>query len=247
MVAGGTFDRGKEAVAEALAADPGLGVSHGFEFDVRAFTDGAYNRYWTYEISPLPHGKAANKLTSFAGTEVSGMFTAEKKQWLANHGMDATVLNTIEQGLEGIAAKATANGVSFKELTEAFTIAPVAPPPPKTKDGEGESAGAGQPAPSFDLAALVAGVTDALKPQFDELRAGMSQTEAEVKALKAAGADTRWTPRVVQGGYQPTLEDGKEAVDVPPAVREGLAKSENEAVPAHIRTHMDMARQLGIG
>lgn len=50
-------------------------LSHGFYYDPRQFIDGAYNSYYTFEITTLPPGNAANPFTSF---EVFDMFNAEK-------------------------------------------------------------------------------------------------------------------------------------------------------------------------
>lgn len=62
-------DKGMEHVAEALAADPTIRVSHGYVIPVggRSLDDfSVLTQYRQYEISPLPAGKEANELTGLA-------------------------------------------------------------------------------------------------------------------------------------------------------------------------------------
>jgi len=65
-LASGLVDKGKEDVAEALAADENLAVSHGMPRGEIRYDDedpSVLVRYRTKEISPLPRTAAANELT----------------------------------------------------------------------------------------------------------------------------------------------------------------------------------------
>jgi cation transport regulator ChaB len=63
LMASGVFDKDKKDVAEALAKDPNLGVSHGFNYRYSNKEKGIIGWYRTFEISALPREKAANPWT----------------------------------------------------------------------------------------------------------------------------------------------------------------------------------------
>lgn len=78
----GTVDAGMEGVAEKMAEDDSLGVSHGFRYTYHDDGDGLIGWYRTFEVSPLPWSKAANPWTGFStiAKEMEAMqFTPEKR------------------------------------------------------------------------------------------------------------------------------------------------------------------------
>ncbi len=81
LMFGGTIDPGFEHVAEKVAADPNLGISHGYGYTYSDQKNGIIGWYRTFEISPLPMSKAANKWTGLAliQKEVAMEFSADKR------------------------------------------------------------------------------------------------------------------------------------------------------------------------
>lgn len=81
MMFSGTVDAGMESVAEKVAADPSLGISHGYGYTYSDQKDGIIGWYRSFEISPLPMSKAANKWTGIAviQKEAAMEFNAEKR------------------------------------------------------------------------------------------------------------------------------------------------------------------------
>jgi hypothetical protein len=118
MISGGYFYPGHEAEAEALAADPNLGVSHGYEYgekDLQA--DGSYRSYRTFEISPLPRHRAANNATLFLTElrEENMAFATEKRAYLVEkHGEKA--VKSMEDQLAAASSGMKSLGVSFKDF-----------------------------------------------------------------------------------------------------------------------------------
>jgi hypothetical protein len=120
MISGGFFYKGHEAEAEALAATPDLGVSHGYEYgekDLQA--DGSYRSYRTFEISPLPRHRAANNATLFLTElreENTMAFAKEKRDFLVGiHGEKA--VKSMEDQLAAAATGMKGMGISFKDFT----------------------------------------------------------------------------------------------------------------------------------
>ncbi len=117
LVVSGTVDKGKEALAETLARDANLGVSHGFTAAYSDGDDGIIGRYRTFEVSPLPPGQAANPWTSLEMIKKEGDmgFTDTKRQWLVEHLGEAVVAQ-LEDGTKDMATVLTAAGVEFKDI-----------------------------------------------------------------------------------------------------------------------------------
>lgn len=91
LMFGGTVDPGFERVAEKVAADPNLGISHGYGYTYSDQKNGIIGWYRTFEISPLPMSKAANKWTGLAliQKEVAMEFSADKRpDAVAKYGED---------------------------------------------------------------------------------------------------------------------------------------------------------------
>ncbi len=146
MIASGTYDEGKKELAEALAEQGPWQVSHGFDYvKERGLVNGVYQPgYKTFEISPLPLGRAANPLTGFVPNQEEVMsLTPWKKDALSKLGVD---VESIEKGLAAAAQKAKEAGheITFKELVEAIE-AKEAPATTETKDAAATTASAAAP------------------------------------------------------------------------------------------------------
>jgi len=141
-LAGGTVDKGKEAIAEAIAAlsPDTVRLSHGMPISsiVRDEKDNTLiTEYTTREISPLPEAWAANQYTGFSilkeGKEMG--IPTEKRQALQEWGLSPEVLALVEQDSAEQAEEAKEAGLATKaetepEATETETQeAPVAPAP----------------------------------------------------------------------------------------------------------------------
>lgn len=94
-----------------------LGVSHGF-LGVTT-KDGYVTHYRSYEISLLPHEKAANPITGVNFIEEAGMpFSEEKKTWLKSQVGDPTVVDQWEKSTDDLAKHFKDLGIEFKEVSE---------------------------------------------------------------------------------------------------------------------------------
>jgi hypothetical protein len=128
-VALGTFDAGKENVAEALMnTKESIKVSHGMpistikrdEVDPTIIVE-----HETREISFLPAWAAANKLTGFAvlnleSKEESMAIPDEtKKEWISKLGINPETLESLEAANAEDAGKAISEGLESKETEEA--------------------------------------------------------------------------------------------------------------------------------
>lgn len=90
-------------------------VSHGFFFlKSQKESDGSYQDFYTYEISPLPIGKEANPITWFGVKEMNTL-TAEKKAKLDSILGPELAAKLIQAG-EQKSKEIEALGVKFKEL-----------------------------------------------------------------------------------------------------------------------------------
>ena len=117
LLASGTFDKGAEDVAEKLAKDKDLGVSHGFKYRYSNKEKGIIGYYRTYEISPLPKAKAANP---WAGIEIltsEANMNKEKRQFLVDKLGEDRVKDLESRPAELSKALKDA-GIEYKEVTE---------------------------------------------------------------------------------------------------------------------------------
>jgi hypothetical protein len=110
MVASGLVDADKAYIAKALEKEA-TEVSHGFAGLIDP--SGVYHLYRTFEISPLPSGRAAN---SFTGFKVGAMpFSQERKDWLkAKANLTDADITEWEASLESLSSNLKASGVEWK-------------------------------------------------------------------------------------------------------------------------------------
>jgi hypothetical protein len=77
MVVSGTVDKGYEDVADRLAADPDLGVSHGFKYLTDEGDRSIISHYRSFEFSALPLKVASNPYTALAVIQEEAKAMAE--------------------------------------------------------------------------------------------------------------------------------------------------------------------------
>lgn len=122
----GPIDKGKEAIAEAVAAMPDQGMSHGFKFHYRE--PGVIGVYRTFEASVLPLTHAAFPWTSIQIlTKEIGM-KPEKRQYLEQVLGKERVEQLLGQA-DTLQKSLVAAGIEWKE----FDPNPAPPPAPAAK------------------------------------------------------------------------------------------------------------------
>lgn len=127
LMASGTFDKGKEAIAERLAAssEP-LTMSHGF-YRLKAMdTNGVTDAYWMFEASILPEGAEANPWTRFTAKEANVPISDAKKAFLGKY-LDADTITKLEADTESLRKAAEDSGVDWKEVEAVDTPAATEP------------------------------------------------------------------------------------------------------------------------
>lgn len=231
-LASGTFDEGKEHVAEALSKEADLLTSHGMPArEIHRDTEDStiITRYRTAEISPLPREWAANKYgTAFASFAVlpkeADMALPDKKRPFLERIFGKDGVDELEQNLADGAKELEAQGVESKEESQPEAAEVETPPtateaePEPAEDAEDaqpkEAApDAPEPAPEPRYVThdeLEQVFTDVLAPIVAELRgARLAAAEAE-KELK----ELRETVARLQQDDEQRLKD---VIEVTPA------------------------------
>ncbi len=133
LVMTGVVDKGMEHVAQSLAKEKDLGVSHGFRYRYSDKDRGIIGWYRSWEISPLPAKIAANQWTALGviQQEVKQM-DETKRQWLVGKLGEDTVKG-IEAGTANARQELEKAGVDFKET--AAGPEPLEEPEAKPKEG----------------------------------------------------------------------------------------------------------------
>lgn len=191
-LAAGSFDPGMGDVADALARDRDLGVSHGFKFR-QLDPDGAYHGYRSFEISPLPARKAANPGTAFsAAIKEATMLSAEKRTWLVGL-MGEERVKQVETVLGVMAKEMADKGVVFKDfMADYVSGSPAADAAKSVPPNDSPTA-----TPSgnlLSLDAIKAALGETVKEQVQSALAPVgARLEALEKAANPASGD--FTPR----------------------------------------------------
>ncbi len=119
LIVSGTVIPGMEHVAESLANEKDLGISHGYKYGHYDPDGGIIGWYRSFEVSPLPLKVAANKWTAIdvLTKEVEMGFSDTKRAWLVGHLGEEDVSR-----LEGDTAAAKAalekKGIDYKDMPE---------------------------------------------------------------------------------------------------------------------------------
>ncbi len=120
VMVSGTVDPGMEHVADALALQKDLGVSHGFRYRHGDESKGIIDWYRTFEISPLPISAAANPWTSLEviQKEIDMSFSAAKRAFLEDK-LGADQVTRLETDTGAMKAALEAKGVDWKDVPDA--------------------------------------------------------------------------------------------------------------------------------
>lgn len=121
LTVSGLADEGKEYIAESLASQKDIGVSHGFR-GISIQGKGYIDWYRTFEASPLPRSEAANVWTAYmiAKSWKDNMGLADKhKTWFANLGVPEEIIHSWDTSNKEIGQLLKESGIDFKEFNEA--------------------------------------------------------------------------------------------------------------------------------
>lgn len=115
----GEFDNSPFAkkIRAAYKRFPAWEVSHGFYYVDRLKLNGIYLWFKTYEISPLPAGLAANRITEFQEKGNAMGLDQTDIALLTAMGYDQTFINEISQNAAGKAAQIAAEGRETKSAS----------------------------------------------------------------------------------------------------------------------------------
>jgi len=123
-IAIGKFDDDCKEIAEWMSTQPDFGVSHGMwkkSIKRDPNDESVIIEYETYEISPLPRSRAANKLADFVilskEKEDNMSIPEEKRDELLKRGLPDSILSALEERNKANADKANADGIKSKEET----------------------------------------------------------------------------------------------------------------------------------
>lgn len=192
-LAAGTIDKGKEYVAEWLAKQKDVLVSHGMPPTtiVRDEQDPSIIvQHETREISPLPGFAAANRITGWVLTSPANKETTmsipkdKRDQLVKGWGIDESWLDQLEESNRAAAKEASEAGVQSKEKSDQDETkdAPVAEEATQAVESEETEA-------SADMSAyptrseVVEAVTAVLTPMRDQIVALTEQMDAMTKEL----------------------------------------------------------------
>lgn len=185
-IAAGVVDKGKEHVAEAMAARSDLLVSHGMPRSEIKYADGdptTLIRHRTKEISPLPASRAANKFTGFMMLEKEEDMNIpkDKKEFLQEIGLDPEVIQT---ALETQKARLDAAAVESKETKDETEVVEATP--------ELEATVGPVAAPAITAADIGTAIATALTPFMAEL----GELKKQVDALQSEPPEEKETEPV---------------------------------------------------
>ncbi len=142
LVVSGTVDAGREHIADALAAQKDLGVSHGFMYRHDDPEQGIIGWYRSFEVSPLPVDAAANPWTSLEvlNKEADMGFSDKKRTWLVGQLGEAEVAR-LEGDTDAMKSALVAKGVDFKDApADEGDDKDKTPSTPPADDGEANKA-----------------------------------------------------------------------------------------------------------
>lgn len=111
-------DVGVRACAHFSSTDDEYAMSHGYLFPPKAFQDGQYHAFNTFEITVLPPHAAANPYTAFESVyeEVGKMALTEEKKALLDRVLGKELADGIVAGAEQRSKELEALGMRFKDF-----------------------------------------------------------------------------------------------------------------------------------
>ncbi|MDD3787019.1 MAG: hypothetical protein PHQ87_15845, partial [Hydrogenophaga sp.] len=183
-------DVGVRACAYFSSTDDEYAMSHCYLFPPKAFKDGQYHAFNTFEITVLPPHAAANPYTAFESVyeEVGKMALTEEKKALLDRVLGKELADSIVAGADQRSKELEALGVRFKDFGGAEDST--------GKGGEAETPAAAAtpatPAPADEPPAVPtepAAVATESKPEVKEAKA--EATPAAPVVAGAVDADAR--------------------------------------------------------
>jgi cation transport regulator ChaB len=133
LMASGTFDKEQKDVANKLAIDSNLGVSHGYNYHYSDKEKGIIDWYRTFEISPLPKESAANPYTGIEiiRQEAKDMNPNKRTFLVGKLGEDR--VRELESRPAEMEKSLKDQGIEYKEIIETPTL-PAPATPASTKE-----------------------------------------------------------------------------------------------------------------
>ena len=191
LLASGTVDKGYEPLAETLA-DEEVGISHGF-LCTPADPSGLIHKYRSFEVSVLPRTNAAVPWTDFnlvSQKENNIMaFTAQKRQWLLDHGVPDETVKSFESATESMSSKLKDLGIEFKDDAAAGGAADGAASGAATTasaGGNGEAAAAVNGAGATQAGPVHAATAEPLVASIKTLTEVVGSLAEKVKAIEVS-------------------------------------------------------------
>ena len=219
MVVSGTVDKGMEDVAQALAADDSIGVSHGFKYLTDASDRSIITSYRSFEVSALPARVASNPYTALSVIEEAmkamtdeNRIPDDKRGFIADKLGEGRVA-ALEGDTATAAAALTAAGVDSKEAGAPADPAPAVAPALDLDALAAASAKAIMESPTMTaLTQAVAANTAAMAAVDGRLKAVEATDDEKVSAAFTSRVGTLADKRSSQsGGTEITKEEAKAA------------------------------------
>lgn len=208
LLASGTFYEGMEDQAERLSKMKGLGISHGYKYIYSDANRGIIGQYRSFEISALPHERAANAFTGLdiVSKEAMMEITPTKRAFLVG-----------VMGEEKVAALEKKHTTMADALEEAGVESKDLPEEPEVKADDTAGKGAPEGTLQADLAKALAG----LPPEEAKALVEKMLVDGAVAMKQMAEGLSTLTTSVV--GVTTDLKALTARVD-------GLAKSDDEKI-----------------
>lgn len=252
LVVSGTVDKGMEFVAENLAEEADLGMSHGFEYKYSDQSKEIIGWYRIKEVSVLPVAYAANPWTEFGLLEGGKDMNPAKRGFLDKvFGKDR--VDALEKATGQMAQSLAGAGVESKEKKDdppaVAAKAPDPQPAPKTdaakavppEPSEAEKAAYKAMVEMVDAVKAMQGQVPELMKRIEALETGSkAQADATANQIKAMQADLKksqddlvaqaFTPRsafayVPSQATDNVVKEGDALQQAKPAVDAGFMKS----------------------
>jgi cation transport regulator ChaB len=222
LMASGTFDKDKKDVAEALAKDSNLGVSHGYNYRYSNKEKGIIGWYRTFEISPLPRDKAANPWTGIEVIAQEANMDKNKRAFLVTKlGEDR--VKELEKQPADLSKSLHDMGIEYKEIETPAKVEP--PVAEKTVEKPAEV----EPDPIMES-------VKAANARLEKLEAVIVEMSASIKALKKSDdekiADTI-APKSQTAGAKRATESPDNVID--PNSEEGKKLAAEKAAPSWLK------------
>jgi len=221
LMASGVFDKDKKDVADALAKDASLGVSHGFNYRYSNKEKGIIGWYRTFEISALPKSKAANPWTGIEVIAQEANMDKNKRAFLVTKlGEDR--VKELELRPAELSKSLHDMGIEYKEIEEPATAKAETPVAEKAVEKAVEV----KPDPIMES-------VKAANTRLEKLEAVIAEMSTSIKALQKSDdekiAETI-APKSQATGMKRATESPDNVID--PQSEEGKKLAAEKAAPS---------------